>query len=183
MTSTSTARAAATASRSRPATAAPPVAASHAAITTTHTLHPGDVALGRRGDRLVTLLGSCIAVVLTDRHRTIATMCHIVHARWDDHLADDATVHAGPAFRRMFALLTAAGIDAMQCEAYVYGGGNMFPNLVTHGAVGDRNADEVFVALGTLGIPVVSADVGGAVYRALAWTVGHDAPAVRAVAT
>jgi chemotaxis protein CheD len=30
------------------------------------TLHPGDVVLGLRGDRLQTLLGSCVAVVLTD---------------------------------------------------------------------------------------------------------------------
>lgn len=30
------------------------------------TLHPGDVVLGTRGDRLQTLLGSCVAIVLTD---------------------------------------------------------------------------------------------------------------------
>ena len=42
-------------------------------------LMPGDVALGRKGDRLKTLLGSCISVILTDPRRTVGAMCHIVH--------------------------------------------------------------------------------------------------------
>jgi chemotaxis protein CheD len=45
-----------------------------------YTLHPGDVACGERGDRLETLLGSCVAIILTDPRRTIGAMCHIVHA-------------------------------------------------------------------------------------------------------
>ena len=37
-------------------------------------LNPGDVAVGQRGDRLETLLGSCVAIVLTDPRRTIGAM-------------------------------------------------------------------------------------------------------------
>ena len=36
-----------------------------------HTLHPGDVVCAERGDRMETLLGSCVAVVLTDPRRTV----------------------------------------------------------------------------------------------------------------
>ena len=43
-------------------------------------LAPGDVAIGTRGDRFETLLGSCVAIVLTDPRRTVGAMCHIVHA-------------------------------------------------------------------------------------------------------
>jgi hypothetical protein len=46
-----------------------------------YLLHPGDVVCAERGDTLETLLGSCIAVLLSDRKRTIAAMCHIVHCR------------------------------------------------------------------------------------------------------
>ena len=35
--------------------------------------------LGYAGDRMKTLLGSCVAVILTDQRRTVGTMCHIVH--------------------------------------------------------------------------------------------------------
>ena len=47
---------------------------------TLHVLHPGDVACGERGERFETLLGSCVAIVLTDPRRTVGAMCHIVHA-------------------------------------------------------------------------------------------------------
>lgn len=49
------------------------------ATSSVHTLHPGDVVCAERGDRLETLLGSCVAIVLTDPRRTIGAMCHIVH--------------------------------------------------------------------------------------------------------
>ena len=44
-----------------------------------YDLMPGDVALGQAGEQLKTLLGSCVAVILTDPRRTVAAMCHIVH--------------------------------------------------------------------------------------------------------
>ncbi|MCU0686006.1 MAG: hypothetical protein MUF34_27800, partial [Polyangiaceae bacterium] len=47
--------------------------------TSVHTLMPGDVACADRGERMETLLGSCIAIVLTDRRNTVGAMCHIVH--------------------------------------------------------------------------------------------------------
>ena len=43
-------------------------------------LHPGDVACVLRGNRLETLLGSCVAILLTDPRRTLGAMCHVVHA-------------------------------------------------------------------------------------------------------
>ena len=76
----------------------------------TQTLHPGDVACADRGERLETLLGSCVAILLTDPRRTVGAMCHIVHAapappdrRGDTHYADaalaamDARLRARPA--------------------------------------------------------------------------------------
>lgn len=44
------------------------------------TLHPGDVACVDRGERLDTLLGSCVAILLTDPQRSVGAMCHVVHA-------------------------------------------------------------------------------------------------------
>jgi len=43
-------------------------------------LHPGDVALAERGEVLETLLGSCVALLLTDPRQTVGVMCHIVNA-------------------------------------------------------------------------------------------------------
>lgn len=141
-------------------------------------LHPGDVVVGTRGDRFETLLGSCVAVILTDPRRTVGAMCHIVHASDGLSPSADDTTRAGPALARMFQLLRALGIEPRLCEAGVYGGGNMFPRLAHGTQVGDRNAVWVLDALAEAGVHIIAQDLGGLGYRRLSWTVGPDAPEV-----
>jgi chemotaxis protein CheD len=140
----------------------------------THVLHPGDVVCVERGERVETLLGSCIAVVLTDARRSIAAVCHLVHA------GDGATAaHGANAFETMDAMLNARGFNPRFCEAFVYGGGNMFPALARDGRhVGLNNARWTLGELAGRGTPVLARDVGGEGYRRLAWTVGPGAPEV-----
>ncbi len=144
-------------------------------------LHPGDVAVGCRGDRMETLLGSCIALILTNPGRTVGAMCHIVHSGGASTLDADDTAHAEPALRSMFRLLKQAGVDPGLCGAYVYGGGNMFPSLFTNTHVGEKNAEWVFSALDHHHILLIEHDVGGATYRRVRWTVGTVAPQVEAI--
>lgn len=144
-------------------------------------LHPGDVALAERGERLETLLGSCVAIVLTDPRRTVGVMCHIVHSKPPSSGAPPSTAYADAALDRMHALLRARGIEPRLCEAYVYGGGNMFPTLFEQGHVGDDNARWALDALAHDGVRVLFHDLGGNAYRRLAWTVGPDLPQVVAV--
>lgn len=146
-----------------------------------YKLHPGDVACCGRGDRMETLLGSCIAIVLTDPRRTVGAMCHIVHTGQGTSGTPRTAAYGEVALQAMFKLLRARGIDARQCVAYVYGGGNMFPSQITDRHVGQRNADWVLDALARSGIRVVHQDLGGRAYRRLSWTVGPDAPQVVAV--
>lgn len=144
-------------------------------------LHPGEVACADAGERLDTLLGSCVAVILTDPRRTVGTMCHIVHAQARRHERHDAH-HAGPAIDAMFARLRARAIEPRLCEAYVFGGGNMFPGLVdASGHVGERNVAAVLARLASDGVRIVRRDVGGTAYRRLRWTVGPGEPEVVAV--
>ena len=150
-------------------------------VTETVTvLHPGDVALGRSGDRFETLLGSCISIILTDPRRTVAVMCHIVHSGTAP--ADERgsqTTHAEPALAAMFDMLQGCGINPQMCEAYLHGGGNMFPSLFTQAHVGQSNADWALQALADLGIRLCGRDTGGTALRQITWTVGPGAPEVR----
>ncbi len=146
------------------------------------TLHPGDVACGERGDSFATLLGSCIAVVLTDPRRTVGVMCHIVHTTTNTSAARDST-WGDVALDRMYDLLRERGITPQLCEARVYGGGNMFPGLFGSGShVGANNAHWVLQALAHDGVRVLHSDTGGSAYRKLTWTVGPDAPQAVAIA-
>lgn len=146
-----------------------------------HALHPGDVACGNRGDRMETLLGSCVAVILTDPRRTVAAMCHIVHSGRPAASVRRGSAHGPVALQAMDRLLVARGIQPQLCEAYVYGGGNMFPDLYRGPHVGDANADWVLNALADRGVRVLHDDLGGRCYRRVRWTVGDDEPQVRCV--
>jgi chemotaxis protein CheD len=146
-----------------------------------HVLHPGDVVCADRGDRLETLLGSCVAIVLTDPRRTVGAMCHIVHSKPALNSARSSAAHADVALTTMYLLLRSRGIEPRLCEAYVIGGGNMFPHIFRDSHVGDDNARWVLDALADEGVPVLFEDVGGTAYRRLAWTVGPDLPQVTAV--
>lgn len=161
----------------------PMTAAARQQQTNIIKLRPGDVAIAKRGDRLETLLGSCVAIILTDQRRTVGVMCHIVHCKPLPPLtaACNACAYADAALPAMYGLLRSRGFEPQLCEAYVYGGGNMFPDQYSQSHVGDDNACWVLDALSRDGIHILHQDLGGSVYRRLSWTVGHEPPGIIAV--
>lgn len=142
-------------------------------------LHPGDVRCGTRGDQFATLLGSCVAIMLTDPRGTVGAMCHFVVAgthrvasMWDTRDADDA-------LQAMFDGLQRLGIHPQRCLAHVAGGGNMFPDRFACGSdIGAANAAAALELLGERGMVVVSRSLGGACYRKVLWTIGASQPDV-----
>ncbi len=152
-----------------------------ASASTVRVLHPGDVACGSEGDRFETLLGSCVAIVLTDPRRTSGAMCHIVHSKRPSGAGHVSSAYAGTALTTMYALMRARGLNPALCDAWVIGGGNMFPDIVKSSHVGDDNVRWVLGALQAHGIRLLSKDVGGNAYRRLAWTVGRGDPEVESV--
>lgn len=149
------------------------------------TLHPGDVACVDRGDRMETLLGSCVAILLTDPRRTVGAMCHVVHAGAPTGAPTRDTAYGEAALASMGKHLRDRGIDPHQCLAWVYGGGNMFPGQIgetaAQGNVGAANFEWALGALHRAGIRVLGVALGGHAYRKLRWTVGPEAPEVETV--
>ena len=146
-------------------------------------LMPGDVTLGFAGDQLKTLLGSCVSVILTDPRRTVGAMCHIVHIGQPNAANVNNTSYGEVAMQDMFERLIDVGIPAQRCHAYVYGGGNMFPQMFSTTHVGAKNAQWVLDFLQDHGINIVHHDVGGNGYRKVSWTVGRDLPVVDMVSS
>jgi chemotaxis protein CheD len=144
-------------------------------------LMPGDVALGLAGDAFKTLLGSCICVVLTDPRRTVGALCHIVHVGTPNANNVGNTAYGVVAMERMFSFLRSKGVNPVMCEAFVYGGGNMFPQFFSARHVGGTNAEWVLDFLHDHGIPVVEQETGGTGYRKLTWSVGPQDPLVETV--
>lgn len=141
-------------------------------------LMPGDVALATAGDELKTLLGSCVSIILTDPRRTIGAMCHIMHVGQPNAAYRHNTDYGEVAMEAMFSKPLAVGIPAKRCEAYVYGGGNMFPDIVSGVSEGDRNVQWAMDFLSDHGIAVVESSLGGTSYRKVSWRVGGASPTV-----
>jgi chemotaxis protein CheD len=152
-----------------------------------YTLHPGDVVCADRDERLETLLGSCVTLLFTDPRRTVGAMCHVVHARPPLHGDQRNTAHGDAALARLGTLLRARGIEPRLCEAWVFGGGNMFPALMPcgpgEGHVGTANVAWALDRLHAGGMRVLGTDLGGNAYRKVGWTVGDGLPEVTVVAT
>lgn len=146
-----------------------------------YDLMPGHVALGQAGDQLKTLLGSCVAVILTDPRRTVATMCHIVHVGQPNAANTGNTAYGICAMEDMFRRLRGVGVTHRFCHAYVFGGGNMFPKMFSGTHIGASNVDWVLDYLHDHHIAVVDHCLGGNGYRKVSWTVGPTEPVVEVV--
>lgn len=144
-------------------------------------LMPGDVALATKGEQLKTLLGSCVSVILTDPRRTVAAMSHIVHVGRPNASNQSNAAYGTVAMQQMFGMLRAKGVNPAMCEAYVFGGGNMFPQIFNAKNVGTSNAQWVLDYLQEQGIVVVEQELGGTGYRKISWTVGAQEPLVETV--
>ena len=144
-------------------------------------LMPGDVALGLVGDQFKTLLGSCVSVILTDPRRTVGAMCHIVHVGKPNAANIHNTAYGSVAMGELFARLQQLGVNPAMCQAYVYGGGNMFPDVFNKHHVGDANARWVMDFLHARHMQVQDTSLGGNGYRKVSWTVGAMEPVVEIV--
>jgi len=91
------------------------------------------------------------------------------------------TAYGVAAMHEMFTQLRAKGINPRMCQAYVYGGGNMFPHLFREKHVGASNVDWVLHYLDEHGVAVSDQCLGGHGYRKLSWTVGLQDPVVETV--
>ena len=109
-------------------------------------------------------------------------MCHVVHSRLPAGGQQDGnTAYGEAALAAMARLLLARGIAPTLCEAFVVGGGNMFPALVNETHVGDHNVRWALAALARTKVRVLLQDTGGTSYRRIGWTVGPGGPDIVAV--
>lgn len=147
-----------------------------------YVLHPGDVGCADEGERLQTLLGSCVSICLSSPKRNVGGMCHIMYSGQPPLAQKYNTAYADAALRKLFADLRVKGVNPLSCDAYVYGGGSMFvAGANGSGKVGERNVVWALDFLAEAGIRIKAKSVGGAHYRKIDWLIGADAPEVRVV--
>lgn len=139
------------------------------------TLRPGELAVGTAGTRMRTLLGSCVSIVLWQERLRVGAMCHfLLAARGSCGRREPLDARYGnEALSLMIAGLARYGVAPADCEAKIFGGGNMFPEK-SQGSplhVGRRNGEAARALLRAMSIPVAGEDLFGVGHRQIVFEV------------
>ncbi len=140
-------------------------------------LKPGELFVADGGWRIRTLLGSCVSITLWDPLTRTGGMSHFLlptrgaavpTAEFDGRYGDEALQLIVDEFRR-------CGVAQHQCQAKIFGGGNMFPGHIRPGMVnvGQRNGEAARALLQAHGIPVVSESLFGVGHRQIIFDVSN----------
>ena len=141
-------------------------------------LQPGEFFVGHAGYRIRTVLGSCISMTLWSPLQRIGAMSHFVLSSRGGTpgglpIGLDAK-YGDEALDLMLHELGRMRVQASQCQAKIFGGGDMFPNHKTRGtlAVGRRNGEAARNLLLSHGIEVISESLFGKGHRQIAFDIG-----------
>lgn len=140
-------------------------------------LQPGELFVGDASFQIRTILGSCVSITLWHPFERVGGMSHFllptrsvaVHENvMDGRYGDEA-------LRWMIKDLKAAGINPRQCQAKIFGGGNMFPDQPRASAitVGQRNGEAARLLLQNEGIEVVTESLYGVGHRQIIFNVSN----------
>ena len=142
-------------------------------------LQPGEYYVGDATHRVRTILGSCVSITLWHRKKQFGAMSHFVLAtritpRGEAEL--DAR-YGNEALELMLRELAIEGVAGEDCEAKLFGGGNMFPDQprATDRNVGWMNGEAARELMRAQGIRVVSESLYGNGHRQVIFDIrtGH----------
>lgn len=138
-------------------------------------VQPGEYFVADAGFKIRTMLGSCVSITLWHPATRQGAMSHFLlptRGSAAQKQVFDAK-YGDEALKLMLHDLQRLGIKSSQCEAKVFGGGNMFPGQLRTSAtnVGQRNGDAALVLLHENGIPIVSESLFGIGHRNIIFDV------------
>ncbi len=128
-----------------------------------HFLHPGEFHFAKAPEKIGTLLGSCIAIVLWHPILKRGGMCHFVlprrpnhkvHNELDGRYADDAIKLFEQSVKKYRTSLN-------EYQAKIFGGGNHLPHQSDkQDSIGTKNAEAAMTLLIERNVDIMVADVG-----------------------
>ncbi|MCF8169017.1 MAG: chemotaxis protein CheD [Rhodoferax sp.] len=140
-------------------------------------LQPGEFFVADADYQMRTMLGSCVSITLWHPFKRIGAMSHFLLPTRGNRQAHDLLDgrYGDEALDLMVAELKRAGVVATQCQAKIFGGGNMFPEHFHSRAlsVGQRNGEAALQLLDRHGIPVVSESLFGIGHRQIIFDVSN----------
>ncbi|WP_242873879.1 chemotaxis protein CheD [Pseudacidovorax intermedius] len=150
-------------------------------------LQPGEWFVGDATLRLRTMLGSCVAITLWHPKRQVGAMCHFLLgerrriARGGEELDGR---YGDEALALMVQGLKRERVPAAECEAKIFGGGNMFPSRTAKGGahpIGMQNGHAAREMLAGMGIPVRREHLFGEGHRQVIFDIASGSVWVRQI--
>ncbi len=134
-----------------------------------HFLYPGQVFVSRDPVTISTILGSCAAVCLWDRHKRAGGMNHYL---LPEGLADgpNRLRYGNVANPELLKQVLALGCEVRNLQAKIFGGSSAFAVDLSQ-SVGSRNVELAESFLRSSGIPVVEKEVSGKHGRRLVFQI------------
>lgn len=140
-------------------------------------LQPGELFVGDASFQIRTILGSCVSITLWHPRARVGGMSHFLLPTravavpgqvLDGRYGDEA-------LQWMMKDLQAAGVNLKQCQAKIFGGGNMFPDQPRASTitVGQRNGEAARQLLQDQGIEVVTESLFGVGHRQIIFNVSN----------
>jgi chemotaxis protein CheD len=124
-----------------------------------HFLYPGQVFVTRDPITISTILGSCAAVCLWDRHKKAGGMNHYLLPDGADE-GPNRLRYGSAANSELLKRVLELGCQIRNLQAKVFGGSSAFGANPAQ-SVGSRNVELAESFLHSAGIPVVARDISG----------------------
>jgi chemotaxis protein CheD len=142
-----------------------------------HFLYPGQVFASRDAITISTILGSCAAVCLWDRHMRAGGMNHYL---LPEGPADgpNRLRYGNVANAELLKQVLALGCEVKNLQAKIFGGSSAFSVDLSR-SLGTRNVDLAEHFLRTSGIPVVERDVSGKHGRRLVFQLAEGITTIK----
>ena len=142
-----------------------------------HFLYPGQVFVTRDPVAISTILGSCAAVCLWDRHKRAGGMNHYL---LPDGPADgpNRLRYGNNANQELLSRVRALGCEIKHLQAKIFGGSNAFA-VDSSNSVGSRNVQLAEDFLRSAGIPVIQKEVSGKHGRRLVFRIADGTTTIK----
>ncbi len=140
-------------------------------------LQPGELFVGDASFQIRTILGSCVSITLWHPVACVGGMSHFLLPTRTEPVAGQVLDgrYGDEALQWMMKDLKASGINPKQCQAKIFGGGNMFPGQTRASTltVGQRNGEAARQLLQDQGIEVISESLFGVGHRQIIFNVSN----------
>jgi chemotaxis protein CheD len=132
-------------------------------------LKPGEAHFGAEPSRVVTVLGSCVAVIMYHRHTRIGAICHAVMPTYaatkkKKPLSEDVLQYVDSSVEWMLKQFGKIGIKALDLEVKIFGGSEIFydrKKYETSISVGRKNIEAALKAIHEKKLKLKAWNVGG----------------------